>query len=532
MKIKKYLAFIVMLVMVLSIFSACSGQGKQQTGNEQSQEPKSQESSNLTSSGFPIVKEPITLKMFGQKAPMHGPWEDMLVFKEYEKMTNIKVEFETPPQDGFQEKKNLVFASNELPDAFIRAGITNDEVVKYGMSGALIPLETLIEKYAPNVKKLLDTYPDARKSIIYPDGHIYTLPTIVTLAAARTDKIWLNKNWLDKAGKSVPVTLDDLVDVLRFFRDNDMNGNGKKDEIPMMANGLGQLINNLSGSWGLENQMGYHVNIENGKVNIWLTDDRFKEMLMFLNKLYKEKLIDQELFSITYAKFLAKANSGVVGLFFNQADDVFDSKDYIGIAPFKGPNGDQKVGRAGPIARDMGAFAITSTNKYPEATMRWIDYFYSDEGSIFFRYGVEGQTYVKKPDGSVEYTDAILKDSRGIGTAVAQFTIWPGGGAPHWINDKNSTAISSPTTREAQKALDPYMPKEVYGPPLFDKESMDKAVTLQADIDKYFNESCTKFIDGDIGFDKWDEYVNTMNKLGLKELEALYQKAFDSMNAK
>jgi putative aldouronate transport system substrate-binding protein len=123
-----------------------------------------------------------------------------------------------------------------------------------------------------------------------------------------------------------------------------------------------------------------------------------------------------------------------------------------------------------------------------------------------------------------------LKDSRGKGTAVGQFTIWPGGGAPHWINDKNSTAINSKTTQQAQQALEPYLPKAVFGPPLFDEATREKALSLRADITKYYNEATAKFIIGDLSFDKWSEYVTTMQKLGLKDLEAIYQKSFETMN--
>ncbi|MDF2673985.1 MAG: extracellular solute-binding protein [Clostridiales bacterium] len=514
-------------IMILGSFSACS----RDKGNDNEQ-PSSANVSNLSTSGFPIVKDQITIKMFACKGAMHAPWADMAVWQEYEKKTNIKVEFETAPEQGFTEKKNLLFASSELPDAFIRSFLSTDEMTKYGQNGALIPLEGLIDKYAPNLKKLLTQYPEAEKSLLSPDGHIYALPGVVTLNAARTPKYWIKKSWLEKTNNKIPTTIDELTDVLKAFRDTDLNGNGKKDEIPMSNGNIGDLINILAGSWGMGVQMGFNVNIVDSKVKIWFTDDRFKEELTFLNKLYKEKLIDQEIFTQDYAKYLSKVNSQSVGMFFIQTDDSFDSKDYQGIAPFKGPKGDQLVGSAGPIARDMGTFAITRNNKNPEATMKWIDYFYSEEGSAFLRYGIEGKTNIKKADGSIEYTDEILNDKRGKGTAIGQFTIWPGGGAPHWINEKNSTAINSKATQEAQKALEPYLPKAVYGAPLFDEATRDRALPLKADITKYYNETIAKFILGDMSLDKWPEYIATMQKLGIKDLEAIYQKAYDNMNKK
>ena len=56
--------------------------------------------------------------MMGAKATIHGPWEDMVLFKEMEEMTNIHFNFNTPPATNYQEAKNLAFASQQLPDVF------------------------------------------------------------------------------------------------------------------------------------------------------------------------------------------------------------------------------------------------------------------------------------------------------------------------------------------------------------------------------------------------------------------------------
>lgn len=263
------------------------------SNSEKGAESKNAEGSSETTvnaSGFPLTKDPITLKMFTRIAPANGPFKDMPVFQDYEKMSNVHVEFTEAPTDGFQEKKNLLFASNELPDAFYRSGITQLEATRYGTGGQLIPLEDLIDKYAPNLKSLMEKYPEIRSGITTPEGHIYAIPGIVTLDAARTDKKWINQAWLKKLNLAVPETTDDLYNVLVAFRDKDPNGNGKKDELPMTARppvpGQGlPIVNMMSGSFGLDQQLGYNINLVNDKVEIWMGNDRNKEMLQYLNKL-------------------------------------------------------------------------------------------------------------------------------------------------------------------------------------------------------------------------------------------------------
>lgn len=49
----------------------------------------------------------------------------------------------------------------------------------------------------------------------------------------------INKSWLEKLGLEVPKTWDDLTKVLTAFKNDDPNGNGEADEIPMLINQLG-----------------------------------------------------------------------------------------------------------------------------------------------------------------------------------------------------------------------------------------------------------------------------------------------------
>lgn len=503
------------------MLAGCSSDG----GSKKEAAPEGTENVVHTT-GFPIVDQTVDLKMFTRIAPVNGPFKEMPVFQDYEKLSNVKVEFIEAPTDGFQEKKNLLFASNELPDALFRSGLSPLEAVRYGSAGQLIPLEGLIDEYAPNLKKLMEEYPEIRAGITTPEGHIYAIPGIVTLGAARTDKKWINQMWLEKLNLEVPETTDELYDVLIAFRDGDPNGNGKQDEIPMTARVGLAIVAAMSGSFGLDTQLGYNINIENDKVSIWMGSDKNKEMLMYLNKLYKEKLLDPEIFSHTEAQYLAKQGSGNTGFFFDQTNNNFLSiqDQYTGIAPPAGPGGDRMQSQALPIARDFGAFAITSINKYPEVTMRWIDYFYSDEGSTLLRFGREGEHYELK-DGIPYYTEDFLKDI----TNQAKITPYAGGGAPHLISEQVASFINPPQVQEAQQQLDPFMPKVRYAAPMFDEQTAQQVNILRNDIDKYYEEQSTKFIVGALSFDKWGEFQSTLQKMKIGELEKLYQDAYDKM---
>ena len=532
---RKWTAWFAGILTVLMVLAGCGSKDKGDSDETNtvngSANVEETGATGVNETGFPIVNESITLRVFGCKDPNHASWKDILIFKEYEKMTNVHMQFEETPQEGCAEKKNLLLASNTLPDIFLRASLTNTDLAIYGMQEqVLVPLEGYIDQYAPNLKKLFEEYPDARKTITAPDGHIYALPMMRVLGSERSDKIWINETWLRNLQLEKPTNLEELKTVLRAFRDQDPNGNGQPDEIPLGLRDMGMVFTVFAGSWGLDSQLGYRINIENDKVHIWLTDDRFKDMLMFLNEMYEENILWADFYKRDLPKWRSNLSQALIGMFFIQASDPFVNVEdqFTGMAPIIGPYGDQKYSAAAPIASPNGTFAITKANKHPEASIRWVDYFYGEEGSMFARFGVEGVSYTMK-DGKPEFLDSILNDSRGLMAAMGEINLVPGGGFPHLVIEKTGGPTNNEKVREVQSYIENYIPDVIYGAPIFDKETNETILPIKADIDKFVEESVAKFIIGELSFDAWDDYVKTLKQMGIDQLEAAYQKAYDAI---
>ncbi|MCS7462863.1 extracellular solute-binding protein [Paenibacillus doosanensis] len=491
----------------------------------------------INAAGFPVVNAPITIKMMGAKGPLHAEWNDMLVFKEYEKMTNIKVEFEAVPQNGYVEKRNVKIAGGDLPDAFYRAQFTPADEVNYGSQGILIPLNDLIDNYAPNLKAIFEKYPDVKQSITAPDGNIYTLPQLNDQLAPRLSrKIWINKKWLDQLGMSVPTTTEEFYNVLKAFRDNDLNNNGKKDELPWTGDNQFDILTNIRGSWGMGTTGSIGKSFvdkgPDGKVRFFATDPKYKELLEYLNKLYKEGLIDKDVFTQEVPQFSAKLTQGVAGSFsasnVNQAGSKY-MDDFVPLPALKGPYGDQLVSTVVPMTQNQGTFAITNKNKYPEATMRWVDYFYGEEGVKFLRMGIEGVTYEKLPDGDIQYKENIRANPQmSLDQAAGQFSPWPGGNIPQFVQMKyDKTGNTFPSSLESAKLLGPYIPKEIWPNFLFTKDEQDQLNSLNNDIITYVQEQQIKFVTGAVSLNNWDQYVSSIKKMGVDKLLDIYGAAYE-----
>lgn len=486
---------------------------------------------NLT--GFPIVNEPITYTIFGNRDQNHAEWETMLFFKEYSKMTGINFDFQEVPAQGFDEKKNLLFASNELPDIFFKSGINDDQITRYGVaSGLLMELDDYLEDYAPNFNKIMQENEIVQASQTASNGKIYVLPQLDFSDSGKMGfKQWINKEWLETLNLKVPTTPEELKEVLIAFRDLDPNGNGEADEIPLGIREVSSVYV-LGGSWGLDHQFNDALNIENGEVKYWLTDDRFKEYVMFLSDLYSEKLLWADYYK-SDSRPLWRSNlaNALFGTFYMPYSDVFVNVEdqFIGYEPLVGPYGDQLWTDAGTGITAKGAFALSSTCQYPEAAIRMVDYFYSDEGSVFYRYGIEGETFTYDSNGIPRINDDILNDPDGFMTALGKINMVPGGGGPHLTTNKTDGIVASDLTKEAAAILVPFLPEKVYPRPSLDDLTQERVNTIRQDLEKYRDESITKFIIGEWSFDQWDTYCKTLEQIGLGELEQIYQDAYNSI---
>ena len=507
--------------------SADSGDGKAKAANE----------AQINETGFPIVNEKLTVNAFAAKFFANADWNNIRIWNDYEKKTNIHVQWDTVQTDALKEKRNLLLAGNDYPELFYASAFSRSDLLKYGKQGAFIPLNDLIDKYAPNFKALMEKYPIIAKGITMPDGNIYGLPTIYDpeFKSVLYGTPWVKQEWLDKLGLKQPETLDDFYNLLKAFKNNDPNGNGQKDEMGWGGVGTAGIVNFLRGSFGLNTHGTSNVNVdtdpETGKVRFIPADPRYKELLQFVNKLYKDGLLEQDIVSVKSTEVDAKGMEGLLGIS-DSVDPVaiYNQKGYVGLNVLKGPHGDQSYNAFGSPLGNIGMFVLTDKAKNPEAMMRWMDYFYSDEGIKLFFMGWKDETYVEDAEGHVDYVEDIKNNPNGLtlDQAVGQYLVWLGGYYPGFVKQKYfKGAEGMPTSVENAKKAEPYALKQedIWPPFNFTQDEQSELTTIQTDIDAYVLEMKDKFITGNESFDNWDKYVAALQKMGMDRYVAIYESA-------
>ena len=415
------------------------------------------------------------------------------------------------------------------------------DILKYGEQGVFIPLNDLIEEHAPNLTKLLEENPDIKKGITFPDGNIYSLPTIFEpdfLSMRMGAKPWINQEWLDALGMDMPQTTEEFYDYLKAVKEEDPNGNGEADEIPLGGPHTGWLIDYLKGSFGIGNRgpsTGY-IDADPGsdELRFWPIDDGYKQMLEYMHKLYSEGLLEQNIFSIEMSQYLANATEGLYGAtnWFSPID-IFGKeagRAFTGLPALEGPDGDKQFSRFISPITNMGSFIITSENENPEATIRWIDHFYGEEGMKLFFMGIEGETYEETEDGEYVYMDHITNSDEGLTfeQEAAKYLTWFGGGYPSMTTEQFFIgAESSEQSLAAAETLNPDLIEETWPAFIFTNEENRVLSSVGTDIGKYVEEMKDKFISGDIPLSEWDNYVETIKSMGFEEYMEVQQAAFD-----
>jgi putative aldouronate transport system substrate-binding protein len=538
------------------VLSACSNN---QTAKEvvTKDSPNSKNASKVNPPGqFPVVNDKITLKVAIKGNSLIEDLNTNGYTKRLENKTNIHVDWTVLDEKNYQEQLNLLLASGSLPDVIMNLDVSPEQQMIYGEQGTFVSFTELIEKYGENTKKIFKDMPEAKSAITAPGNKIYSLPYINECYHCSLDfKMYVYKPWLDKLGLKEPTTPDEFYNMLKAFKDKDPNGNGKPDEIPLIGSTATKsqidvfLMNSFIYDDGFKRMF-----VKDGKIDVAYNKPEWKEGLKFLNKMYKDGLLDKQSFTLDKSglKKIAEnpdlAVGGAIPAHSPSDITIVEGKsgrwlEYQPIAPLKGPNGVQKVTWLAYDKIGQGEFIMTNANKYPEATMRWADTMYEFEAQLYSNFGIEDSSWEKaKPgdlgrDGNPAIYRLLIPFGRVQNESWAQYGL-------NYRTDKDYYAgqavLKQPDKEKmyydiTKKNYEPYKPNinEIVPPLFFPPTDAQLLADLDKTINDYVKTSIARFVTGDLDIDKeWNNYVQTLDKMNLKTYIGIYQKALDAKNGK
>lgn len=520
------------------------------TTDSETNNSSSQEDSNFNKTGYPIVKDKITFTCMQRTLDGALPYNDMVVIKKMEELTNIHIEWQpVSSSSDFATKLNLALAADTIPD-FIVGTQTHDMIYNYGVLGdSFYEISDLIYEYMPNLTHWFNEYPEIKPAITMVDGSIYGLPYIFDTTTASGKTVFVRMDMLEKTGHELPTTIDEFYDVLVALD----NYNFSDNFVPLLPQGNqllgGGLADFLFPSFGEYLTIGFDVD-NNGKVIYTTITEQFRRYVEYIAKLYTEGLIEQDIFTMDYNSIIAKirADDCAVVTLGTQWDIETNFKssgkyDVEMLAPLTSQYSSvQKIPADSHFGGILGT--INSKCKNIEALLRWIDVFYTTEddlgngiGVYSSYWGIQGEHW-KWLNAEKSAVDFLVPDemaSLAEGLIYADFrskyiTNW----ALHAVVQPTVTQFATPAlTMKAEqtvKKLWPYM-KEAFPDSyirMLDDE-LKEYNEISSNISRYSSDQLTKFVTGaePINYDSWNNYISQLEKMGIKDMIAIKQTAYD-----
>jgi len=322
-----------------------------------------------TATSVPVASGPIPIRIFTNQGSDQD-LETNSFTKEAEKMFNLDITWELTTTDigSANEKRQLSLASGDYPDLYLLSDyvepFSQADLLNYGKQGIFLPLNDLIDQFAPNLKAALEKHPYFAAITYAPDGKIYGIGHWYECYHCNyAQKIWINTTWLDKLGLKTPTTTEEFRAVLEAFKTQDPNGNGIADEIPMTAAvGQGSPITMLMNAF-IYDDLTTHLIMQKGKVDINANKPEWKEGLGYIQGLVKDGLLDPGAFTQNWEALQKIGNNdpqilGVGGLFPWYVAEKYQN-DYWAVPPLIGPHGVQYAAYT-PSAPAGAHFVLTN----------------------------------------------------------------------------------------------------------------------------------------------------------------------------
>ncbi len=533
---KRILSLLLVLAMAATALAGCSEPASQEettSTQSQAEEQAQQEEENTGYNGVDnlvVSEDPMTLSLFYVFGGNGAPTGDMPIWQEAANITGVSMENVASESITDEVQAiNTMLASGDLPD-LIHGWNTN--ITPLISQGAFIPLDDLIEEHAPNIKKFLEDYPDARSLATGSDGQKYLITGTYGGEAGKSLPsmgLFIRQDWLDTLELPVPTTIEELEETFIAFRNDDPNGNGVKDEIPYLYRDKG--IRGLLQFFGSHSW--WYLDEETGEVEYGKAEEEYKYALTELARWYELGLIDPEIFTRgaqARQELLGTDVGGSTIDWFQSTGSMNDTVkeqvpdiNFVAIPPVADVNGD--VGFEFSRSSIHGyVWGISKDCEDPVAAIKYMDFFFSEEGSLLINYGLEGEHYTMV-DGEPIPTEETLNHSAGYPNfmrSIGSYEIGKVGTIEGELATMNEQAKAGFEMYEQSDWLDIPLPALTFTEEE-EKAISDNWVNIETEI-LAFEQSC--LLGAQTVEDTWDDYIALLESMEFSAIEEAYNAAY------
>ncbi len=487
---------------------------------------------------LPLSEEGETLTWMRSAPNLMGPlqnlnyntFQDFPYIQQLQEMTGVNLEFVELEFSTMSEMMGLYIASGDYADLITSLSYTG------GLNGALnddiiYDLTDDLEAYAPNYYYMIHSNPD-QTNLFTVDGKVLAFMSPYD-SFVNNQGLVIRSDWLEELNLEVPTTYDEMYEVLTAFQ----NAYGCTTPIYMnqqcTISGLtvGYDVASFAAD-GSATDLPYYV--DNGQIKCSLIEDGYKEYLMEMNRWYEAGLFDSDFMSIQYDPFSSYLDGQIttdqMGVWCTSGEGIDNYTVPITCVPaLTLEEGGLDHITSTYLTVDSEVDTVISTNcENVELAMRFLDYFYSQDGIVMLNYGVEGETY-EVENGTPVFTDLVVNNEYGLSVsnvmrAYCGYAVIPSPMLRYRTAEYNSDLVNEAWDVWSSN-LDGTMslPENVS----MTVEESEEAGYYATDILTYVVQMIPQFIMGAVSFDEWDSYVENLKTMGIETCIALEQAAYD-----
>lgn len=521
---KRFCTLLVVLILAMTMFSAAFAEGGLDKDGV----------TNAT--GYPITNEVITLDAVWSYSSAQDFSEMASVFDWIEEQTNIRINLITYTED---DQIALMFASGDYPDFAIRINASDLQRQNAVDAGDLVALDDLIDEYAPTWKAFFESdQAQLTNAMTLIDGERFTLPWVNFAAYDRQlrDLQVIYEPWVEELGMEMPTTITELTEYLRALKAAAGTGTIPENVMPLyllFGSWVGGEFNILS-QFGVYCSSSNYLIVEDGEVKYQAINPAIKEPLKWLQQMYSEGILPAECFTDDWSTYLTRRQSDPVQCGIHMSYGMYVD-GMTALAPVDPENGAEGLlCSQSNTPNGTHCFYLFSTNEYPVATMRLMEFFVENvENMTNICIGLEGEMWEYNEDGQRSQIKALYteesKPISGFWNQVAGIL------ADDFYADWDNNELTDGGIRAVEfneKLIGKTVPQELnYVGGTLDADSAALSSQYETDIENCRKSTFARWITTDADIDaEWDAFVAEIESYNLAGWLELCQQSYDLLH--
>lgn len=477
--------------------------------------------------------------------------------KAAEAATGVKLEFTEVSSQSANELFNVMVAGGDYPDLLPVMEYYTGGLAKAYEDGVIVDINDYMEDNMPNYLAVRDCLDEKTVKA--------TLTEDMTLAfyqikdgtysgnglVSRAD--WIKAQGVEFSGDVIG--LDEFTDYLRTIHDayNCSNTLYMYDgTVGLMEAAFDTELPVLKGD-GFMTSVTSAIFRKGDEVMSGWTTDGYREYLEWVLQMMDEGIMAKDFLSLDTDRGVMNSlqASGAIGVWQSNADKISEIIDFYGAdypeleitaipRVAQDPTAQYVWNDEVALVATNAGFSLSSNCKNPELVCQWENFFWTTDGYYIGNYGTEGESYHMDGDTPVfDWDQPVTVTGRNAPNAeMAQQLFTMIRFASFYVDNDMLLATFPQTGLDAVELWtidgstdDRNFPSAVKN--TFTTDESLEIANYESDFLTYAAEQCLKFLDGSVELndDTWNEFVDTCNSMGLPEIIAVYQNAYDEYQA-